>query len=240
MSTHLAEVAARDLRRGAEDEIVDVIAEMVAHPDYPCLGARSVFRRDAATVAVFDSMDSPRTLAELADRLLLFAREQEGNPDFGSFVAVFRGPEIRDEKDFEALLWAVLQQLHDTDSEPWADEVSADPAAAHFGFSHGGTAFFIVGLHPRASRIARRAPLPTLVFNVHEQFERLRASGGFERIRDKIRTRDARVQGSPNPMAADHGAASEARQYAGRAVEDDWQPPFTIRETETDSEENDA
>ena len=232
LSTFLEGVGARDFGQGSEAEIVDVIAEMVAHPEYPCLGARSVFRRDSATVEVFESMDSPRTLTELAGHLVTFAEAQADNPDFGSFVAVFRGPRIEDERDFEGLLWGVLQQLHDGDTQPWADGVSPDPSAAHFSFSHEGTAFFIVGLHPRASRVARRAPLPTLVFNLHEQFERLRASGAHERMRDTIRARDSRVQSSINPMAADHGAESEARQYSGRAVEDDWTPPFTVKETD--------
>ena len=30
-------------------------------------------------------------------------------------------------------------------------------------------------------------------------------------------------------MAVDHGASSEARQYSGRAVPDDWDPPFHRR-----------
>lgn len=225
---------ARDPAGEAEEEIVDVIAEMVAHPDYPCLGARSVFRRDAATVRVFEALDSPRTLAKLATQLQQFATDQKGSADFRSFVAVFRGPRISDETDFEALLWGALQHLHEDDPLPWAAGVSPDPTAAHFSFSHRGTAFFIVGLHPRASRIARRAPLPTLVFNLHAQFERLRDQGSFDRMRDAIRTRDAKLQGEPNPMAVDHGAVSEARQYSGRAVEDDWAPPFTPKSSVLD------
>ena len=92
-----------------------------------------------------------------------------------------------------------------SDDQPWAPEVSADPKDPHFGFSVGGTPFFIVGLHPRASREARRMPLPILVFNLHEQFEALRESGGFERMRDAIRRRDEELQGSVNPMVSDHG-----------------------------------
>ena len=107
--------------------------------------------------------------------------------------------------------------------------MSDDAAQPHFAFSHAGTAFFIVGLHPGASRIARRAPLPMLVFNLHEQFERLRADGGFDRMRTAIRTRDTRLQGGVNPMAQDHGDDSEARQYSGRAVEPTWEPPFQAR-----------
>ena len=131
-----------------------------------------------------------------------------------------------DEGEFEALLWGALQHLHDHDDTPWAEGVAADRDNPHFAFSVAGTAFFVVGLHPNASRVARRAPVPTLVFNLHEQFERLRASGRFDRMRDTIRERDERLQGSINPMVSDHGTASEARQYSGREVDDSWLAPF--------------
>jgi hypothetical protein len=45
-------------------------------------------------------------------------------------------------------------------------------------------------------------------------------------MRDTIRRRDTDLQGYLNPMVSDHGEASEARQYAGRAVPADWTPPF--------------
>ncbi|MEO7234920.1 MAG: guanitoxin biosynthesis heme-dependent pre-guanitoxin N-hydroxylase GntA, partial [Lapillicoccus sp.] len=138
----------------------------------------------------------------------------------------FRGPVPEAERDFEALLWSALQHLHDNDETAWAGGVASDPDSPHFAFSVAGTAFFVVGLHPNASRVARRAPLPTLVFNLHEQFEQLRASGRFERMRDTIRDRDERLQGSVNPMVSDHGTGSEARQYSGRAVDDSWLAPF--------------
>jgi len=87
--------------------------------------------------------------------------------------------------------------------------------------------FFVVGLHPRASRPARRFDKPTLVFNLHDQFVRLRESGGYEKMRKTIVERDIALAGSSNPMLSRHGEGSEARQYSGRAVEDDWQCPFT-------------
>ena len=120
------------------------------------------------------------------------------------------------------LLWGALQHLHDNDDAAWADGVAADPDNPHFAFSVAGTAYFVVGLHPTASRVARRAPLPTLVFNLHEQFERMREDGRFQRMRDTIRRRDTDLQGSLNPMVSDHGETSEARQYSGRAVPADW------------------
>lgn len=65
-----------------------------------------------------------------------------------------------------------------------------------------------------------------LVFNLHEQFEKLRAEGRYERMRERILDRDLAIAGSLNPMLARHGEASEARQYSGRAVEPDWGCPF--------------
>ena len=96
-------------------------------------------------------------------------------------------------------------------------------------FSVGGTAYFIVGLHPGASRVARRAPLPTLVFNPHDQFEQLRVEGRFEGMRTSIRRRDTDLQGSLNPMVADHGDSTEALQYSGRRHPDGWEPPLDVR-----------
>ena len=130
------------------------------------------------------------------------------------------------EREFETALWRVLQGLHDVDGRSWPSTVSADPESPHFAFSFADTAFFVVGLHPAASRIARRAPLPTLVFNLHHQFERLRAESGFDRMRTAIRRRDERLQGTVNPMVDDYGASSAARQYSGRAVGPDWKAPF--------------
>ncbi len=225
----LAERATQDLTDAPSAEVVAAIAEMVAHPDYPCLGARSVFRRDAVTAVVLDDLAdrSPGgSLDRLGAALQGFVDDVDPQSDLVSFVACFRSPLPADERAFEGLLWAALQHLHDRDDAPWAQGVAADPENPHFAFSLAGTAFFVVGLHPNASRVARRAPVPTLVFNLHVQFERLRADGRFERMRDTIRRRDTELQGTPNPMAVDHGDASEARQYSGRAVPDDWSPPF--------------
>ncbi len=225
----LEERAAEDLGEGPSSDIVAAIEEMVAHPEFPCLGARSVFRRDAATLVVLDDLSDTGpggSLDTLGAALAQYADEVDPEGDLVSFVACFRGPVPDEERDFEALLWGALQHLHDNDDAPWADGVAADPENPHFAFSVAGTAFFVVGLHPAASRVARRAPLPTLVFNLHAQFERMREDGRYQRMRDTIRRRDTDLQGYLNPMVSDHGESSEARQYAGRAVPADWTPPF--------------
>lgn len=229
LETHLAQSRAGLSDPSVPDEVIaDSLATMVAHRDYPCLGARSVFRRGAAEILVLPSMDVD-DLATLAGRLRAFGAEHDGAEDLVSLIAVFRGPVPTSEPEFEAALWAVLQHLHDRDDEPWAPDVATEPSDPHFAFSFGGTPFFIVGLHPAASRTARRTPLPTIVFNLHRQFERLRSQGTFSRMRTAIRRRDERLQGSLNPMVDDYGSTSAAPQYSGRAVQSDWRAPFCPR-----------
>lgn len=208
------------------DEFGELLSERILGPEYPCLGARSVFKRERATVVLHDDLEAPETARTLLEQLREYAVTVDPEEGFVSFVAGFRGPDVRDEKHFEEMLWGLLQRLHDVDEQPWAPEVSADPNDPHFAFSVAGTPFFIVGLHPKASREARRMPLPVLVFNLHEQFESLREEGGFERMRDTIRRRDEELQGSINPMVSDHGETSEARQYSGRKLEKAWEAPF--------------
>lgn len=106
--------------------------------------------------------------------------------------------------------------------------VSENPADPNFRFCLEGEAYYVIGLHPGASRPGRRAPRPMLVFNLHRQFEELRRRGRYESVRDTIRERDLAANGSINPALDDFGSSSEARQYAGRQVEEDWQCPVAL------------
>ena len=114
----LEERAAEELGDGPWRDIVDAIEEMVSHPDYPCLGARSVFRRSAVTMAVLDALDdtsSGGSLDQLAVALGGYAQEVDHEGDLVSFVACFRSPIPAEERDFERLLWNALQHLHERD-----------------------------------------------------------------------------------------------------------------------------
>ena len=151
---------------------------------------------------------------------------------FRSLAFVFEGPCDLSEETFERLLWQRLQSM--TDKDEWrgitADHrVSDDPQDPHFSLSFGGQAFFVVGLHPQASRPARRFARPAMVFNLHDQFEELRSSGRYEGLRQAILDRDERLAGSINPMLSRHGESSEARQYSGREVPGGWACPFVGR-----------
>lgn len=148
---------------------------------------------------------------------------------FTSFAVIFEGPLGLDEEAFEQGLWDRIQSLANKDvwrGQRHDPRVSANPADPHFSLSFGGEAFFVVGLHPNASRPARRFQHPTLVFNLHDQFETLRKLNRYEKLRSAIIDRDIQLAGDANPMLARHGTASEARQYSGRAVDGDWKCPF--------------
>jgi FPC/CPF motif-containing protein YcgG len=158
-------------------------------------------------------------------RAYVAAASPSGSP-LTALVAVFPARPPLTEQAFERRLWTQLQHLHACDDGGWDPAASADPDDPRFSFSFMNRALFIVGLHPESSRIARRFAWPALVFNPRAQFDRLRATGRFERLRAAIREREIALQGTLNPNLADFGERSEATQYSGRPTEADWRCPF--------------
>lgn len=206
----------------------------IKDPPFPCVGAKSALSKGQMRVLVARDITSGWDDLRIYPALLAFICRYRERPDlFQSFAVAFEGPTDLSEEAFERHLWARVQSLADKDAflgQPWDARVATDPDSPHFSLSFAGEAFFVVGLHPRASRPARRFAAPALVFNLHAQFEQLRAEGRYERLRASILERDAALAGSINPMLARHGEASEARQYSGRAVGADWTCPFRGRE----------
>ena len=202
----------------------------IADGSFPCVGAKSAMARGMLRTLVCHSLDSSWDDVRIHSELLEWvAAYREDSGGLRSLAVVFEGPADLTEDQFEALMWKRLQSLADKDQwrgQPYDPNVSADPDEPQFSLSFGGAAFFVIGLHPNASRAARRVPRPTLVFNLHDQFERLREEGRYERLREKIIRRDVALCGSANPMLARFGDASQAPQYSGRAVGEDWRCPF--------------
>lgn len=202
----------------------------IAAADFPCVGAKSALARGSLKTLVCHSLASGWDDVRIHRELMDWADGYNADPaGLRSLAVVFAGPDDLDEASFEELMWERIQSFADKDhwlGQRYDHRVSADPADPHFSLSFGGEAFFVVGLHPNASRPARRFPRPTLVFNLHAQFATLREEGKYERLRDKIIARDVALAGTHNPMLARHGEASEARQYSGRMVEEGWRCPF--------------
>ena len=202
----------------------------VEQPSFPCVGAKSALGRGQMDIMVARDLrsawDDLRILPALTKTV---AKYRADRAIFRTLVVLFEGPGELSEQDFEEHLWARAQSLSDKDA--WVGHspdpsVSSDPDDPHFSLSFAGEAFFVVGLHPHASRPARRFDVPAMVFNLHNQFEVLRSQQRYEKLRSSILQRDMALAGSVNPMLARHGEVSEARQYSGRAVGADWKCPF--------------
>ncbi|WP_374942701.1 guanitoxin biosynthesis heme-dependent pre-guanitoxin N-hydroxylase GntA [Sphingomonas sp.] len=218
-------------RHDAQTELQTMLEEHVADRAFPCVGAKAALAKGTLNVLAASRIDSAWDDLRIHDGLVRFAEAYRENSGlFRSFAVVFEGPDDLDEPAFEDAVWRRIQSISDKDvwrGQPYDARVSADPDSPHFSLSFGGEAFFVVGLHPNASRVARRFARPTMVFNLHDQFETLRAEGKYETMREKIMVRDEAIAGSRNPMLARHGEQSEARQYSGRVVGADWRCPFS-------------
>jgi uncharacterized protein len=223
---------------GDPDEPPDLLASavigafrgFVLNPQFVCVAAKSAVHHETYRLGIYDRLASPEATAGLSHDLYEFLREAEPiESEFTTFVATFKEPACLGEAAFEELLWRQLQMLHDGDAplHDWDPDVSSNPDDPHFSFSFAGHAFFIVGLHPGSARLARQFPWPMLAFNPHSQFERLRETGMWQKIQDAVRHLEVGLQGNINPVLADFGQETEAKQYSGRLIEPDWHPPFT-------------
>jgi hypothetical protein len=215
------------------DPLAERFCDFIRDRRFPCVGAKSAVGRGQMRFVIARDIHSAWDDLRIYRALLAFATAyRENRKLFQSFVVIFRQPERISERAFEAALWTRVQSLADKDAwhgQDYDPRVSADPASPHFSLSFGGEGFFVVGLHPGASRPARRFIRPALVFNAHDQFEQLREAGRYETLRESIIERDVAVAGQPNPMLARHGETSEARQYSGRAVGEAWACPFAAK-----------
>ncbi|MFG0328496.1 MAG: guanitoxin biosynthesis heme-dependent pre-guanitoxin N-hydroxylase GntA [Phycisphaerales bacterium] len=204
----------------------------VEHEAYPCVGAKAAIHSGSYRFGAYPPLATDAAIEASVRDLQWFASAAPSiDPQYATFVAVFDGPPIADDEEFELLLWAHLNGMHHADAVDydWDPRVSDDPERPDFSFSIGGEAFFLIGMHPQASRLARRFPFPTIVWNLHAQFERLREEGKFARMREVVRERDEALQGGENPELRDFGDGSEARQYSGRSHPPDWSAPFELR-----------
>ncbi|MGX6608349.1 guanitoxin biosynthesis heme-dependent pre-guanitoxin N-hydroxylase GntA [Micromonosporaceae bacterium Da 78-11] len=213
----------------SESAVRAALGDKLTSDQFSCVAGKTAWQRSTVVHRHLGRLGTAEATQDLHAALVDFTRRKDDiDPLLATFIATFWLPAEVDEVEFERLTWEQLQQLHERDVAQfdWDPAVSSDPESSEFGFSVGGHAFFVVGLHPGASRISRRFDHPTLVFNLHTQFERLRQRGIYQRIQQQVRQRELALQGSLNPNLAEFGEASEVRQYSGRAVPPDWRCPF--------------
>ena len=211
--------------------LTDRFKGFVADRAFPCVGAKSAMNRGRMEFGAFKQLDDAACAAEMCEQLGVFSRAHPTpGSDPASFVAMFRRP-VANEDEFHDKLWRHLQAMNEIDarSNPWDASVSSNPEDKSFSFSVASRAFFVVGLHPESSRMARRAPFPCMVFNFHDQFEAMRANGKYESLQKSIRARDIALQGDINPALARFGEGSEAAQYSGNVHKSAAGCPFRPR-----------
>ena len=203
----------------------------ISRRTFPCLGAKAALSQGSLQYLQAGDIGSDSDDRRITAGVQAFAADAGDDSLFLSLVILFPASARLSESDFEAALWQRLRAIHalDRTTHRWDPSVSDDPASARFSMSVGGRAFYVIGLHPDASRPARRFSCPALVFNLHSQFERLRADGRYGKLRQAIIQRDMAFSGSSNPMLAVYGQSSEARQYSGRQVGPDWVCPFQAK-----------
>ena len=214
------------------DDIIRAFHEFIGQEAYPCVAARAAMTRNHVPCLVAGHMGCPaddhRILRFLYDFVTNF---RAADTSLHSAAIIFQGPEQVTEDLFETFLWQRLQSLSDLDAESFQYDprVHADPSDIHFSYSLAKEAFFIIGLHPGSSRRSRQFQYPTLVFNPHVQFQQLRETNRYEKMKTIVRRRDTLYSGSVNPMLSDFGDAPEAHQYSGKQYDPDWKCPLKRR-----------
>ena len=206
-------------RHPEQEKLEKLLTARIEEQNFPCVGAKAALARGTLEVLACNSIDSAWDDLRIHDGLIQWSQAYKENAGlFRSYAVVFDGPEELDEYAFERAVWQRIQSLSDKDvwrGQGYDQNVSSDPNDPHFSLSFGGEAFFVVGLHPGASRPARRFPKPVMVFNLHAQFEELRRTGKYEGMREKILTRDEAIAGSRNPMLARHGEGERGAAIFG-------------------------
>jgi FPC/CPF motif-containing protein YcgG len=207
-------------------EAHDCFRALMLGGGHPCLGGSAAVRRGHYRLGLYPRLSSTEAVRDCARDLREFlTRGSETDCPVSVHVAVFDGPHGMTEPQFEQALWEQLRGMRATEvrrrgrASSGRPDLDGDP-----GFVFEGRNLFVVGLHPGASRRARRFDWPTLVFNALSHADPLQAAGQYDRLTQKIRARDLRLQGSPNPSMFQPRVA----QFSGRAVNDGWTCPVEL------------
>ena len=217
-----------DLER---DPIIEDYLAFLNDKAFPCIGAKTSLSKGQLKCMVAPHMACPKDDQYILQFLYNFIQAYRNSTElFHSAAIIFRQPAVANEEMFDALLWQRLQALSDLDAETYGydERVNPVPTSSFFSFSLKEEALFIIGMHPSSSRLARRFKYPTLVFNPHAQFEKLRETNRYEKMKSTIRKRDIAYSGSVNPMLEDFGESSEVYQYSGRKYDIHWQCPLKL------------
>jgi FPC/CPF motif-containing protein YcgG len=213
----------------SDKHMIDRYFDFLNKKEYPCIAAKAAISKGHVRCFVTAHMACPADDLAILEFLYAFVDEYRTSRDpFHSAAIIFAQPVGINEDCFEQYLWQRLNNLMYIDRKHYEHDtrVDSDPSSPNFCFSLKEEAFFIIGLHPGSSRKSRQFAYPTLVFNPHAEFEKLRNLNRYARMKDVVRSRDIAYSGSVNPMLDDYGSKSEVVQYSGRRQPPDWVCPL--------------
>jgi FPC/CPF motif-containing protein YcgG len=211
--------------------IIDKFSEHLKSDIFPCIAAKAALVKNHIRCEVFDHMSCAKDDENILQFLYGFIDAYRNSTEmYHSAAVIFKAPVFENEDRFDEALWKRLQALSDLDAMYYAYDkrVSSSPGSSLFSYSLKEEAFYIIGLHPSASRLARQFEYPALIFNPHAQFENLRELSKYENMKMVVRKRELANTGSVNPMLKDFGEQSEVFQYSGRNYNNDWQCPLKV------------
>ena len=207
------------------------LTEFISNKNFPCTGAKTALAKNQLKCMIAGNMACPVDDTKIIDFLYHYIDSyRTAGGIFHSAAIIFTGPENICEAMFEKILWQRLQAISNLDSVNYRYDkrVSSNIDSPDFSFSLKEEAFFIIAMHPESSRPSRRFKYPVLIFNPHEQFEIMKATDKYERMKKSVRNRDIAYSGSINPMLNDHGKKTEILQYSGKNYDAPMQCPLKI------------
>ena len=202
------------------------IEKHILRKKFPCIMAKSLLNRKKIQIHQVNSLKGE--VKGAFGVISNFANQLDSSSQELRSLVIEISEFDEDFLEFEKNFWDFLQALIREDEVLYShdESVSDNPLDSKYSFSISGQSFFIILLHPNSPRLSRRSKKPCIVFNPHHQFENLKRSGKFSKIRDTIRRLDKKLQGFVNPMMADHGESSEIVQYSGRIYNQERECPF--------------
>lgn len=222
----LIDVETGDRALGKHQFIAEHMVNHIECKSFPCVIGKTAIANDAFHVGVYSTMHEEHDVTALYNDIKDWLNAPFSG-EYRTFLAGF-AQHIDSHDAYHDKLFKLLWKLRSLEPErrDMPQGISDDIHAHDFAFSVHRHAFFIVGLSPTSPRLARRTTFPGLAFNLHSQFENLRAVGKMGGIEKMVRKRDSLLQGGINPLLAAHGHASAAMQYSGKVVTSTAQCPY--------------
>jgi hypothetical protein len=213
----------------SNEHIINEYFDFLNEREFPCVVAKAALARNHIKGFVANNMACPASDVEVLHFIYDFVDQYRSSREsYHSAAVIFKGPANTNDETFDTLLWERLKALSTLDKANYLHDnrVDENPAAPNYSYSLKSEAFFVVGLHPGSERRSRRFKYPTLIFNPHAEFEKLRKLNRYEKLKGVVRKRDVIFSGSVNPMLDDFGNSSEVSQYSGKRYDDKWKCPL--------------